>query len=210
MSVQLIAWAYGQHVGSATEKSVLLALANAANHHTGRCHPKITRLADETELGEKTVRRALTSLEAKGIISRERARQSDGTLGTYTYRFPMLDFHDQPAVTESTSPPVTATALEPEVSLEPEVGLAAEPRARPRNPLWDALTEVFGEATTETACSRRGKVCRSLTAARASPEEIVRRARAWPRHFDDATLTELALEKHWDVLGRPPLRIGGR
>ena len=81
------------------------------------------------------------------------------------------------------------------------------PASRKANPLWDALTEVFGDATTETARSRRGKVCRSLAAAGASPDEIVRRAKSWPRHFDDATLTELALEKHWDTLAHKPLRM---
>lgn len=207
MSVQLIAWAFEQQLGSITEKSVLLSLANASNGHTGRCHPSIERLAKETNANEKTVRRALVSLEAKGYIQRERARKNDGTLGIYSYTFPKLDTASHPPDIVSASPPDTESAQEPEVNLEPEEGLATSPRSRPRNPIWDALTAVFGEATTETAQSRRGKVCRSLTAARASPEDVVRRAQSWPRHFDDATLTELALEKHWDVLGRAPLRL---
>jgi len=75
------------------------------------------------------------------------------------------------------------------------------------NPIWDSLTEVFGEAQTENARSLRGKVCRSLSSAGATPQDVVKRAKAWPRHFEGATLTETALEKHWTALGRPPLRL---
>jgi hypothetical protein len=81
---------------------------------------------------------------------------------------------------------------------------------RVRNPVWDALVEVFGEPSTESARTLRGKVVRSLTAAGATQDEVIARARSWPRHFEGATLTETALEKHWDALGRPPLRVGAR
>lgn len=81
---------------------------------------------------------------------------------------------------------------------------------RERNPIWDALVEVFGEPSTDTARSLRGKVCSSLTRAGATPEEIISRAKSWPRHFEHATLTETALEKHWDALGRRPLRLEQR
>ncbi len=209
MSVQLIAWAYEQRVGSWTEKAVLLALANASNHHTGRCHPRIATIAFETELNEKTVRRALVKLTDKGYVDRVRSRKEDGKYGLYHYKFPhlKLDSDDAPPDTESAGTTGHRVRSEPEVNLEPEVVLAATPRTKARNAIWDALTEVFGDATTETARSRRGKVCRSLAGAGASPGEIVRRAKSWPRHFDDATLTELALEKHWDTLAHKPLRM---
>jgi len=80
-------------------------------------------------------------------------------------------------------------------------------RTREPNVVWDALVEVFGEPSTDTARTLRGKVCSSLTRAGATPEEIIRRAKSWPNHFTDATLTETALEKHWDALGRKPLRV---
>lgn len=78
---------------------------------------------------------------------------------------------------------------------------------RERNPIWDALVQVFGEPSTDTARKLRGKVCSSLTRAGATHDEIIRRAKTWPRHFENATLTETALEKHWDALGRQPLRV---
>src|SRR5690606_25592436 len=79
-------------------------------------------------------------------------------------------------------------------------------RTRPRNPVWDTLAEVFGEPSTKTARSVRGKVVASLTQAGATPSEIQRRVVMWPLHYPDATLTDLALEKHWDALARPPLK----
>lgn len=81
---------------------------------------------------------------------------------------------------------------------------------KPRNPIWDTLAAIFGEPTTRTNTRLRGRICASLTEAGATPDEIVDRARSWPYHFPKATLTETALEKHWDRLGRPPLRAPAR
>jgi hypothetical protein len=91
MSFQLMAWASDQVTGSPTKKAVLLALANAANHHTGECFPSVARLCDETEFGSTAVKNALASLERDGFVRRERRRRSDGSLGTYTYVFPHVD-----------------------------------------------------------------------------------------------------------------------
>lgn len=72
--------------------------------------------------------------------------------------------------------------------------------------VWDALAELFGEPTTESNRRLRGKITRSLKRAGATYGEILERAMSWPYHFPGATLTETALEKHWDRLARPPLR----
>jgi 5-methylcytosine-specific restriction endonuclease McrA len=98
-------------------------------------------------------------------------------------------------------------ARDPVPSLEePESKDSVSSAPRKPNEIWDALAEVFGEPSTDTARSLRGKVCASLTRAGATPDELIARAKSWPRHFENATLTETALEKHWDKLGRPPLR----
>lgn len=80
-----------------------------------------------------------------------------------------------------------------------------KPSKAQRDEVWDALTEVFGKAETETARNLRGKVVRSLVAAGASRESIMERVYAWPSFFEGATLTELALEKHWGQLGTAPV-----
>ena len=77
---------------------------------------------------------------------------------------------------------------------------------RERNQVWDALSDIFGEPETKTARSLRGKVCKSLTEAEATAADVYLRVQAWPMLFPDATLTDIALEKHWTALGRPALR----
>lgn len=221
MSYQLMAWAAEQKTGSPTRKAVLLALANAANHHSGRCHPSVARIADETECSEKTVKRALADLDKSGYISRSRSRRKDGTFGIYQYGFPHVvpaaDLEtpaSQPGTpnvsgprdTVTPSPGDTVTPLNQEVVLNREEDLAATPHERPRNELWDTLSYVFGEPETASAKTLRGKTVRSLKAAGATPTDVLGRAKRWPLHFDTATLTETALEKHWHTLERPPLR----
>lgn len=69
MSFQATAWAYGLNLGSASQKAVLLYLAQFA-HEDGSCTwPSVPRIMAATELGERTVRRALTSLQARGVIT---------------------------------------------------------------------------------------------------------------------------------------------
>jgi hypothetical protein len=65
---------------------------------------------------------------------------------------------------------------------------------------------MFGEPTTPSATTARGKTCAELKAAGATPDEILARGKNWPNHFDGATLTEHALVKHWHTLARKPLR----
>lgn len=79
-------------------------------------------------------------------------------------------------------------------------------KPRPRNEIWDALAEIFGDATTRTNQTRRGKIVASLKEAGATRDEIYRRSRMWHLHFPGATLTATALEKWWDQLGMPPVR----
>lgn len=78
--------------------------------------------------------------------------------------------------------------------------------AAPKDPVWEALSEVFGEPTTTGSRRLRNKVHWSLKRAGADGPTIFTRVQSWPLHFPGATLTETALEKHWDRLGRPPLR----
>ncbi len=89
----------------------------------------------------------------------------------------------------------------------PEIPRAVPARTpRPRDEVWDALAAIFGEPTTRSNRSLRNKITVSLREAGANYAEIHARAVTWPDHFPGATLTETALEVHWDRLGRPPLR----
>jgi hypothetical protein len=67
--------------------------------------------------------------------------------------------------------------------------------------VWDALALLFGEASTETARSGRGKIVRSLVAAHATAEQIAEAPRLYAKIMPEGTLlTEHALEKHWPLL----------
>lgn len=59
-------------VGNAAAKSVLRCLADCCNSETGQCNPSIDTISRETELNRKTVYKAITYLEEKGFIRRER------------------------------------------------------------------------------------------------------------------------------------------
>lgn len=61
-----------------------MALADYADEEWS-CFPSVKQLADYTGQGEKTVRDHLDALVEAGIISRQRHRRDDGTLGRYRF-----------------------------------------------------------------------------------------------------------------------------
>jgi hypothetical protein len=206
LSAEHVGWAFRQDAGSATRKVVLVALADRCNKDTLKCCPKVATLVEDCNLGDRAVRNALKQLCEMGLIARERRRRKDGSLSGYDYVFPNVSFGASPPAPDAASPPAPDAAHEPEVNLEPNT-LAATPRERrPADDVWDMLTHMFGEPTTESAKSQRGKLVRSLAAAGATPKLMSDRANMWPEYWPEVPLTAAALEKHWDTLGRRPLR----
>ena len=61
-------WALGQKAGSQGAKSVLLILANRANHD-GVCWPGFGGIADQTEMSRRSVIRHVNALVGRGLIS---------------------------------------------------------------------------------------------------------------------------------------------
>jgi Helix-turn-helix domain len=214
LSAEHVGWAFRQKGLTPTRKLVLVALSDRCNKDTLRCDPTIVTLMDDTGLSDRAVKQALADLCDLGLIARTRPRKPDGSYGHNRFSFPKLRVVVEkppgasPALPEAphAPDPEAPHAPKPEVDLEPEVLLAAAPRQR--NEIWDALTTMFGEATTPSAQTKRGKVCRELRGANATHDEILARGKRWPLHFDNATLTETALVNHWDRLGRKPLRAG--
>ena len=78
MSVQAITWALDYAAGSVTEKVILLVLANYANEY-GISWPSQKTLADQTALGERTVRRVLADMDTRGVIRRIPRRRGNGS-----------------------------------------------------------------------------------------------------------------------------------
>lgn len=137
MSIVRVAWAMQQTTGSASRKAVLIALADCEHGETGKCCPSMDTMAERLEMGVRTVRRALAELEEQGLISRERSRRQDGSLGVYHYTF-RPDTILPPAGAAATPPAGNdratgqsgrsrGTGSEPETTLEPvELEAASE------------------------------------------------------------------------------------
>lgn len=66
-------------------KFVAMALADYADE-AWSCFPSVEQLARYTSQGEKTVRDHLDALEELGVITRDRQRREDGTLGRYRFK----------------------------------------------------------------------------------------------------------------------------
>jgi len=72
--------------------------------------------------------------------------------------------------------------------------------------VWDGLVLAFGDPP-ESQRALRARIVRSLASMGAGDMNVLKdRIMAWPAHFGEATLTETALEKHWNRLGLPPRR----
>jgi len=84
MSIQAISWAIEQRTGSPSRKSVLIALANYADKE-GRCYPGQQTIAEDAELGVRSVRRCLVELEDAGFISRAHRQRANGSRTSDVY-----------------------------------------------------------------------------------------------------------------------------
>lgn len=78
MSVGAITAAFALQGVSPSEKLVLLALANYADEN-GRSYPSQRRLAADTGLTDRTIRKVLTDLEGRGLLGRMERLRSDGS-----------------------------------------------------------------------------------------------------------------------------------
>lgn len=73
-------------------------------------------------------------------------------------------------------------------------------RERPRDAIWDALTEYVGPVATRAEESRRAGVAKQLKAVDASAEQILDRCREYRRRWPNVDLTDTALVSHWSAL----------
>lgn len=180
--------------------------------------PGERRLAQMCGVSVPTIKRAISELVTSGHLSVERHRQSSGVFrgNSYTLRAPGITDDPRsvsPGITGDPSPGITGdpTEVDRNLSIAERQSLsgAIDPpkrrSPRPGDPLWDALTEVFGPAVTRNARSNRGKLVQSLLEAEVDPEWITRKSRdAWRKTMPDgATFTENALEKHYGLLIGP-------
>lgn len=79
-----MAWAWEYPAASASQKLVLLALADHCDDD-GQCFPGIERLVTKCGISNGQVRRHLDALETAGALDRTRRHRADGSLSTYLY-----------------------------------------------------------------------------------------------------------------------------
>lgn len=72
MSIDATRWAWEQVCDKATDKFVLLSMADRADEHHC-CYPSIQRLAEDTQLNRKTVMECIRRLESRGLIEADRS-----------------------------------------------------------------------------------------------------------------------------------------
>jgi len=85
VSFQAMAWAVEQKTGSASTKLVLLILANYADN-VGVCWPSQERLANDTDMTDRSIRNAVAALVAVGLVTVEERRGTSGVRKTNVYR----------------------------------------------------------------------------------------------------------------------------
>lgn len=212
MSVHVTSWVLRNSRATLGSRLVLLCLADYADDKGGNCWPSVQTISNETLLSERQVQYALRHLEQIGEIAVEEKGGGRRSTRYIVCMSGVQNLHPSSNGRGAThcTPEVQPTAPDPSVEPPEEQPLAAAPRKRAPNEQWDALKTMFGEPTTRSAQKLRGQVCAELRSAGATGPEILARGKRWPHHFENATLTETALLKHWDRLGRKPLRAGSR
>lgn len=86
MSWRALTWSRDLVGLDSKQKAVFRALADHADENTLECFPQIDRLAIDTALSEKSVRRALDDLDEMKLIVRWHRYRNNGTRAGYHYR----------------------------------------------------------------------------------------------------------------------------
>lgn len=143
MSNEAINWAFHQDLPMA-RKFVLIVLANYADE-AHSCYPGQKKIADKIGASVETVRRALTDLEAAGLISRERRTREGGYRTSDRYYLPVdLPTGQFAHKAESASQPVNARILTGQIvgAIDTSVDTPEKPKSFVRK---DGLTPEFLE-----------------------------------------------------------------
>lgn len=72
MSFEAAAWAIKQRTKTATDKLVLIVLADCHNRESGACFPSYKYIAEHAQCSERQVGRSIQNLEESGLITAEK------------------------------------------------------------------------------------------------------------------------------------------
>ena len=140
-------WAWKQKSISATQKIVLLSLADRHNPDTGDCFPSIGRLADECCMGESSVKRSLNELSSLSLITKVERRNVSGRNTSNQYQLhldncvQLVGVQPEPLVGSTVNPEPKLKKQEPDTAYLGEDAIDAfldEPTPRDNSKdFWD-------------------------------------------------------------------------
>ncbi|WP_341020931.1 helix-turn-helix domain-containing protein [Brevundimonas diminuta] len=207
MSVQAITWALDQTCATATEKAILLVLANYVGAD-GTCYPGQDTIATQACCSLKSVERALAAFEDRGWIERHARRRRDGSRTS-----DLIDFVATSAPDRFGKPqPDSVSGSEPT-----RLPVQTNPTPCPNQPdsvsgltTFEPLGEPLGEAAVvaQAPATNTEPVVQLVETVVESPEPIP--ANDWPegdarRHAE--LLVELAATVRLDVARQPGLTL---
>jgi hypothetical protein len=230
VSIEAIAVCLHHSRASGTDKLVLLGIAN--HEGDGGAWPSVGTLARYANCTERNVQRSIANLIELGEVQVERqAGGNDGTrqdrrpnLYRVTVRCPGScdgtsrhrvrgDAHDTPSRNGVTSTVARGdahvangvTPTSPEPSLQPS-GKPLPATPRQKDILFESVAECCGIALGSITRTSRGALNRAVKELRevdATPDQVANVAKAYKANYPNATLTPMALVKHWASFGTP-------
>lgn len=213
MSNEALTWAWSRRGLKATEKLVLIRLADYADEQ-GSCFPSQKRVAEDCGMDRMTVNRALQRLADAALVSSEKRRRGGRQTSSRYYLALQSDgksLYADDTQGDSVSSQSDGESLgqrdgeshqnpHTEPSLEPsEVLLASKPS---QALMWDAVRAACGWPDRDLlspAKARLGKTARTLLAGGATLDDVDRFARDYHAAWPGMSLTPEAMVKHWDL-----------
>jgi len=183
-----------------------VVLARYADNDDLTAYPGRGTLARRMGCHRASVDRAVEELVALGAVTKQR-RVSEGKYQSSLYTIRRI----APSRTHATTPvaPVQPPPLHPcNIELEPENiepknSIAAEPRKRKPDLLFEAIAGATRTDTAGLTRTERGQLNKATAELReigATPEQVSGKAKAWAKQYPNANLTPTALVKHWSTL----------
>jgi len=207
---------------------LLMKLANSES----RAWPGHRYLEDNLPMTRKTIAGGISNLEDCGWLVVDRSRQAHRYTIVVELARLDLDYTNRSRndsggeITPAEFRPLTGVELTPEPAeklprTDNHDRQPVKDTSAP-NVAWEFLTDPNSFAmTVATAAQRKrvGRIAREINAKLYAQNvldsmphtgsfdaELRRRASLWPTHFPDAVMTAEAFEKHFELLGAPPLK----
>lgn len=207
MSVKVMAWVWDQELPT-SKKMLLLAIADHCDDDGDNAWPSKARLAEKVCLSEDRVRVMLRQLENEGWITTHQSQ--GGTRQTPTDRRPNLYRINMTRgrVGKPSRGRVDKRSRgrvgKPRIILSTsDTSLGSTSRAKERDELFDALVEVCeidAERLTQSARGALNRATKELKEVSADVESVRRVAKAYRVKYPGASLTPVALSKHYPAL----------